>query len=170
MVLHCYDSVTAEAIPPAPVVLGYVDGAYTTYPVLRERFRGSSTLVVGVTTGAGDADIIDVENGDATPEAATTWCIQRLKSGRRPTVYGTRDSIDAVVGLLRRRGVRADLCAYFLADFVQVGDPFVRWPRGIPAPYAGWQFAASVPVAHGHSVDASVVSRRWARRLGWKRG
>jgi hypothetical protein len=167
--LHCFDSVVPEAIPPAAIVLGYVDGAWPTYDVLHERFKKATTLVVSVTTGTADASILDCERGNATPDTAAKWAIERLSDQKHPTIYGGRDALEAVMTGLRRRNVRADLVSYFLADWTQVGvsQSHLKWPRRVPAPYAAWQFAGSVQVAGGHRVDASIVNRAWAERLGW---
>jgi hypothetical protein len=168
MVLHCFDSVTVEAVPAAAVVLAYVDGDYITYPQLYEKFRKATTLVVGVTTGTMQADVIDCENGDATPDTAAKWAVERLSEGHHPTVYGSMSTLEAVISNVRRRHVQADLVSYFLADWNQVGTVFpnLTWPRRIPSPYVGWQFAGNVRRGP-HTIDASVVTRAWAERLGW---
>lgn len=169
MVLHCYDSIVPDAIPPAAVVLGYIDGAWPTYPYLHKKFQKATTLVVSVTTGTGVADVLDCENGNATPDTAAAWAVERLKEGQHPTVYGGRDALDAVILGVRRRHVQADLVSYFLADWNQVGvlEARLRWPKAIAKPYAAWQFAGNVRVPSGHTIDASVVTRQWAEMLGW---
>jgi hypothetical protein len=167
VVLHAFDSVVADAIPPAAIVLGYVDGAYPTYNYLAKKFAKATTLVVSVTTGTNQAMVLDCERGNATPSSAALWAVEQLANGNHPTIYGGASTLAEVQNGVRLLHVRADLVSYFLADWTQVGQVTIRWPRQVPAPYAAWQFAGSVRVASGHSIDASIVNRAWAERLGW---
>lgn len=169
-VLRCYDSVTATALPTtAPLVLAYVDGDYRNWDEVNALFHGTRTRVISVTVfGLPGAHVIDVEPGNVTPDQATSWAIDELRAGRRPTIYAGHDWRDATVTALRRRRVNADTCDYWLADYVQVSPPLasIRWPRSVPAGFSGWQFADSIPVGGGHEVDASVVNVNWARARG----
>lgn len=171
-ILHCYDSVVADAIPPAALVLGYVDGNWPTYDQLVTRFAAPqvTTRVLSVTvTGRPGAQIIDCEAGNAGPSASADWAKAELQAGRHPSVYASRDGILEVQAALRSLRVDQALVGWWLAYYVQVAPPEVevRWPHYVPDGFIGWQFADSIPVAGGHSVDASVVRSAWARRHGW---
>ena len=167
MSLPCVDGVVPDALPSAPLALGYVDGQYVTDAALRAsgRFR----LVVPVTVaGHPDAQVADCESGDLSPIAAALWAIDRLRAGRRPTIYCTSSSRDVVVYELRRRRYRADLVDWFLADWRSVGEPRTRVRRELflPESWAAWQYASDVTWGKGR-FDLSVVSNRWALRHGY---
>ena len=170
MSLPCVDGVVPDALPSAPLALGYVDGQYVTDAALRatKRFR----LVVSVTVeGHPDAQVADCESGDLTPIASALWAIDRLRAGRRPTIYATASNRDVVVYELRRRRYRADLVDWFLADWKSVGQPRTRVRRElfVPDSWAAWQYASDVTWARGR-FDLSVVTNRWALRHGYRLG
>lgn len=171
-VLHCFDSVVAGAVPPAALELGYVDGDWPTYRALTDRFAGPqvTTRVLSVTiTGRPGADIADCEQGNIGPSASAQWAKAELQAGRHPAVYGSRDVLLEVQDALRRLRVNPALVGWWLAYYVQVAPRLeaVRWPGYVPAGFVAWQFADSIPVAGGHTIDASVVRPVWARRHGW---
>ena len=119
--LRCYDSVTHEAIPGAPVVLGYVDGNYQTWGPLNARFKGTGTVVLSVTVDVKPgADIADCERGNAGPVAVAKWAIAELHDHRRPTIYGSADWLQECSTSLRQARVNPTLVDWFLADYVQV--------------------------------------------------
>ena len=168
--VHCFDGIVPEAIPPAALVLGYVDGNWATYDTLAARFARATTKVLSVTvSGRPGADIADCESGDLTPADAALWARTELAAGKHPTVYGSRDYILATQTELRSLRVEQNLVGWWLAWYVQVAPAFerIRWPHYVPQGFVGWQFADSIPVAGGHSIDASVVRMDWARRHGW---
>lgn len=66
-----YDSSSPTDIPrDAPAVAGYVDGAYAWPDDGWSRFTG---LKLDITVFGNVADVLDVENGDATPDQAVDW-------------------------------------------------------------------------------------------------
>lgn len=167
--LHCFDGVTASAIPAAALVLGYVDGDYPTYEPLKERFKKASTHVLSVTVlGTPGADLADCERGNIRPPEVALWCRSELRAGRHPGVYGSRDYLDACKVALQRLRIQPHLVAWFLANYIQVAPHLenVQWPRYVPSDYVGWQFADSIPL-NGHTIDASIVNRNYARTKGW---
>lgn len=166
--VRCLDGVTPAAIPPAHAILGYVDGDYQTYPELRAT---RTAFIVSVTVfGEPGAHVIDCEPGNVTPDQAAAWAHAELRAGRRPTVYGGRETHDLVWRRLEALHVRPTLIDYYLADYVQVAPvwPHVRWPHALPVGYVAWQFCDSIRVPGGHTIDASVVSSRWLHGLGWR--
>ena len=111
-----YDAVDVAALPlNANIILGYIDGAYTSdnYNQVRARFPAARILSV-TTTGRNRADICDVEKGDATPEIAAAG----LRAGLFPTIYSnvaTRPALDAACAGL--------LWNWFAADWPYPGQP-----------------------------------------------
>jgi hypothetical protein len=72
-----YDSVTPSAIPASSqAVAVYADGNYAASPAQ----VGHRGLVLWIDTNGSDpnADVLDVEPGDATPTQAATWVAQKL--------------------------------------------------------------------------------------------
>jgi hypothetical protein len=72
-----YDSVTPSAIPASSqAVAVYANGSYAASPSQ----LGHRGLVLWIDTNGSDpnADVLDVEPGDATPTQAATWVAQKL--------------------------------------------------------------------------------------------
>jgi hypothetical protein len=86
----------AESFPHAELVAGYVNGAYAWSQAEWDLFPNATH--VGVTVFAVDAgDVLDVENGDATPGQTQGWIAQRKAAGIfRPTIYCNLSTVPAV--------------------------------------------------------------------------
>ena len=150
------------------LVLGYIDG-YENYHELVDHFRGTQVKVASITVEAHPgAKIIDVEAGASSVATAVGWCIAKLRQGKRPTVYGGGDDLDAVYRGLQAHHYHGPLASYWLAFYVQVAPApaQVDWFRRLPRGRSGWQFADSVATPDGHSYDCSVVSSSWVRLQG----
>lgn len=83
-----FDSVDVMQIPAdAAAVAGYVNGRWQTFPELEKLFPTAHRLSIAVTVHA-DAECLDVEKGDATPDQALAWVKRQLALGvKRPVVY-----------------------------------------------------------------------------------
>lgn len=92
-----YDSVTPSAIPQdAEVVAGYIDGRYAWSAADWNRFPRAVKLTIAV-FASHDADVLDVEIGDATPQEAPGWIIRQQARGLTvPTIYCNTATIGAV--------------------------------------------------------------------------
>lgn len=102
-----YDSVTVSEIPPnAKAVAGYVGGAWPTFKVLEKQFPRARKLSIAV--GASEnADCLDVETDDATPDEAAAWVRRQKKRGiERPVVYTSAAFAQALVNKLDASGLR----------------------------------------------------------------
>lgn len=100
-----YDSTDVEAIPAgATMVAGYVGGAWATYEPLRERFPAATVVSIAVNAGE-DAQVLDVESGDATPDEVPAWATRQRARGQIPTVYASTDTWPAVVAACQGAGV-----------------------------------------------------------------
>jgi hypothetical protein len=112
-----FDSVNPDAIPAdATLALGYVDGNYPTVKdgALARRLP-HATIVTCATNPAHDADVLDVERGDATPMQAPDWIVRQRRRGSwvHPTIYcdfSTWPQVEAAVSHLPRP-------AYIIADY-----------------------------------------------------
>lgn len=91
-----YDSVNINAIPANPeMVAGYVNGRWPTYNSLIQKFPQAVHVSIAVTANA-DAQVLDVETGDATPGQAPAWAQRQRQEGRDPTVYCNSSTWGAV--------------------------------------------------------------------------
>lgn len=93
-----YDSTTAADIPArAPMVAGYIDGAFAWSARDWARFVGVPRVTIAVHASTNDGDVLDVESGDATPAQAPAWIKHRQAAGLwRPTIYCPRSWVPDV--------------------------------------------------------------------------
>jgi len=84
-----WDDITVASMPTGGgyAYAGYVNGMWPTYPELQKRFPGRRLLSVAVFS-SGDADALDIENGDATVDEAPSWFERQVARGVwRPVLY-----------------------------------------------------------------------------------
>lgn len=87
----CYDAVNVKNIPPtATMVAGYMQGRLipSTLPALRVRFPQAQVVTIAV-TAQQDAQVLDVEKGDALPADVPGWLTRQRALGHDPTVYSS---------------------------------------------------------------------------------
>lgn len=83
-----YDGITAAALPAdATMVAGYVDGDWPDANALAARFPHALVVRIASSAATNDATVLDVENGDATPEESVNWVLTRRHAGIDPSVY-----------------------------------------------------------------------------------
>jgi hypothetical protein len=102
-----YDAVDISQIPAGPpAVAGYVDGAYPTAAALAARFPHAKLLTIAV-SAAGDADALDIENGDATPGDVPAWHERQQARGvQRPCLYASVSLMQAqLIPVLKAAGI-----------------------------------------------------------------
>ena len=116
-----YDSVDAGTVPAsAPAVAGYVGGNWPSFQPLVTRCPAARHLSIAVNAGE-DADCLDIENGDATPDQAPAWVARQLRRGAwRPCLYSSRSEMQAVWGALQRAGITRGLVRLWVADWTYV--------------------------------------------------
>lgn len=88
-----YDSTSPQNIPDnALAVAFYTNGLYAWSAAQLARFAKVPRKSITVfTSGPGsDADILDVELGDAGATASVAWVVAQRAAGRNPTVYCSR--------------------------------------------------------------------------------
>jgi Fibronectin type III domain len=89
--------VIAEAFPNTAMVAGYVNGYYAWTQAEWDLFPHSKHVTISITASADAGDVLDVENGDATPTQTEGWIKMRKSSGYyRPTIYCSRSVIPEV--------------------------------------------------------------------------
>ncbi len=146
-------------IPPvgvphnAQIVAGYINGKYQSYQPLVAWCPGAQHVSIAVTARA-DADVLDIENGDATPADAPGWVDRQHARGLwQPTLYCEKSAWDAVKQAVGGRNV-----AYWVADYLNSGAPHT-----LPGASAV-QYVNHGP--HNENVDLSLVSDDlWPQRV-----
>src|SRR6185437_8305729 len=79
---------------------GYVDGHFQTYNKLKAKFPGAQLLSIAV-FASSDADCLDIETGDATPEQAADWFVRQIKRGvHRPVLYANAFTMREVISVM----------------------------------------------------------------------
>ena len=106
-----YDSVDVKQIPVnAEAVAGYVGGFWPTYKSLVAEFPNAKKLSIAV-RATEDADCLDVEQGDATPDQAPAWVRRQKNRGvKKPVIYCSVSQAPSVLRTLSKAGIfRADI-------------------------------------------------------------
>lgn len=101
-----FDSIDLSQFPANPrAVAGYVGGFWPTYHDLQSRFPGALKLSIAV-NASEDADCLDIEPGDATPQEAAGWVRrQHVRGVHRPGVYSSISSMGLVLVQLASAGI-----------------------------------------------------------------
>jgi peptidoglycan hydrolase-like protein with peptidoglycan-binding domain len=86
-----YDGVNPDTVPAgAQVYAGYVNGNWPTYNAFVAKFPAAQHVTISVFS-AGDAQVLDVEQGDAAAVDVPAWLNrQRARGQHRPTIYCSR--------------------------------------------------------------------------------
>lgn len=141
-----YDAVNVANIPAdATLIAAYIDGAYANVQAMRDRFPAARIVTITV-TGARDADVLDVETGDATPEHAPDWVKRMRDKGRTPTVYCPSSLWLPCMRAFDARGIAYP--AWWIAHYEK--DPV------IPAGAVAKQYRNAVPP--GYDVSSTLDS------------
>lgn len=145
MTTTMYDSVTAADIPAdAPMVAGYANGIYAWSQADWERFATPRKVLITVTADYNGADVLDVENGDATPADCNAWIHARQNAGYwAPTIYCEASAVPAV-----RQACAGLTYALWVAHYT--GTPHQE-PSAVATQYAD-------PATSGGHYDLSLVA------------
>jgi hypothetical protein len=144
--LKCYDSSTWTSIPTsAEAVLLYIDGRYAAPPSALSRFPGLKVHYWATVADSLMADVIDVENFDATPAMAMEWVLKKRMMGVNPIVYASDSTWSTIVLMFGQAHII--LPRWWEAD--PDGKPIIR-PNAWAKQYA-WP-----PNTGGH-YDLSVI-------------
>lgn len=92
MALVMFDGVNAADCPGGgDVYAGYVNGSWPSYNDMVARFPAALHVSIAVNSSA-DAQVLDVENGDATPADVPGWVNRQRALGQvRPTIYCSKE-------------------------------------------------------------------------------
>lgn len=145
-----YDSVTASDIPvSAQMVAGYVNGPYQWSPADWTRFPDAVKVRIATHANINDGHVLDIEQGNATPDQAPGWVTMRRAGGADPSVYCSQSTWLTVQAAFRNAGVPQP--HYWIAHY----DNAAVLPDGAVA-----KQYANAPLAGGH-YDLSIVADVW---------
>lgn len=144
--LHFYDSAEPRNVPSGVHAAVYVNGRFA-WPESEVR-RMAKVIRVTVLPGAFWAHLarcIDIENGDATPQSAMPFLIERDKHYGDATAYCDRSTRPEVESLCRHAGI---------LEHVRFWVATLDGTQGVPGAWAvqyqgGLRSAFDLSVLHG---------------------
>lgn len=150
MTRSMFDGITPVSVPAgAAAVAGYVGGNWPSYSALVAKYPGALHVSIAVNSGE-DARVLDVEQGDATPDQAPGWAArQRAKGNPYPVIYCNTSTWPEVRAAFAAQGVPEPL--YWVAAYVTD-------PAQVPAIPAG---AIALQYYDFGGYDASVIADYW---------
>lgn len=100
------DIQSIEAHQTIDMVAGYANGTYAWSAADWQRFPHQTHVTIDVRGTDPGADVLDVENGDATPADAVTWIRNKklLKQDYPGVLYVNRSNITAVFNAMNAAG------------------------------------------------------------------
>ena len=137
------DAVNPVNLPPGmDLYAGYDDGNYDDWNAICTRFPGKTVLAITTNPADNEGDVIDVENGDASPSQAPQWIARRRLNHGGPIVYCSWSALTTVV-----------------AEFNSAHVPLPAfWVAGYPAPDGD-----AIPTVPG----VNIVAHQWIDHGGW---
>lgn len=173
-----YDSVNPQALPAGgDAYAGYVDGAFNDFARIRERFPKAHLLSITVFASV-DADCLDIETGDATPDQAPSWVRRQHARGlAEPCLYANASTMPSVIAALDRAGIHRSEYRLWVAKY----DGIAVIPAGFDAKQYEERRAQDIDVSvcaedffgPAHPPYAPADEKRWERewdRLRRRRG
>lgn len=148
-----YDSIEPDTIPAdAPAVAGYVGGRWPDYSQLVAQFPQARHKSVAV-SATEDADILDVESGDASaPEAPGWFARQKARGLALPGFYADASTMPELTAALE--GAAIQRSGYVL---------WIAWYNGSDAIVPGYEAHQWTDTALGRNLDqSSCLPSFWA--------
>jgi hypothetical protein len=136
-------------------VAGYVDGYWPDFEALARNYPHDRHLSIAV-HASEDADCLDVENGDATPEQAPAWVRRQLNRGvRRPVVYCSISVAPQVIEMLARAGIERTQYRLWTAHYTYRAHVCGPASCGYPTRADSTQWTDR---AYGRNLDESLCA------------
>lgn len=140
-----YDGITPARVPAGgDLYAGYVGGQWPSYAGMVTLYPDAVHVSIAVQADE-DAQVLDVENFDATPAESVGWAQRQRERGQVPTVYCNTSTWPAVQAAFAAAGV--DLPVWWAAQYDGVAQLV---PGSIAKQYQ------STP-----GYDVSVVADHW---------
>jgi hypothetical protein len=143
-----YDSIVVASMPTdGDLYAGYVNGRWPTFPKLATTFPKATPVSISISADR-DAQVLDVETGDATPAQAVPWALRQRKAGRTPTVYANTSTWPAVKAAFHIAGVILPLWWESHYDAIPVLSP-----GAIAKQYSTGSYDISVVAPYWPGID-----------------
>ena len=157
--IEMYDDVNVSLIPlSAEAVAGYVDGKWPTFEELKKKFPHAAHIVSIAVFSSDNAEVLDIEPGDATIAQAASWIKRQHERGEKlPAVYTSVSQAELLVQALDHAGFK------FGVDYVLWTAHYTGKPH-LCSEKCGFGFTHVAHAtqwtdkAHGVSLDESLVS------------
>lgn len=155
--LYMFDDVNVSLIPrDAKYVAYYLDGIYNTEAAVREQFP-HATLVSIAVFPQDDAEMLDVENGDATIADIYAWLNRQLARGvYRPIIYISGGRVDQMMLTMNANGFKRD--QYRINSAHYTGTPHICGPDSCGVCQEQCDGTQYTDHADGSSLDESLLS------------
>ena len=155
------DSTNWQAIPVGtPLVAGYVPPSRFAWPAAAwAKFAGSTLVRItpsAAVSGPG-IQVLDVENGDATPAQVPGWVNASRAAGQEPTVYLNYTSWSAAISACTAANVAVP--QFWVGLWNNTQDLPTISVAGITYTAVAHQYAD--PTTSGGDYDVSVVAPYW---------
>jgi hypothetical protein len=107
--LFMFDDITVGALPyGAKAYAGYVDGIYKNFADVKAKFPQAAIVSIAV-FAKDDAEVLDVEQGDATIADVYAWLKRQLARGVwRPVIYTSAGNVDRLMLTMNANGFKRD--------------------------------------------------------------
>ncbi|MHB8671866.1 MAG: glycoside hydrolase family 25 domain-containing protein [Acidimicrobiales bacterium] len=160
-----YDVVDAGAAPTdGDLYAGYIDGAYRSYDALVGRFPDRIHVAIAVFASTDAGQVLDVEQGDATPAQAPGWALRARARGQEPTIYCSASVWPDVRAAFGAQGVAEP--HYWIAHY----DDDPTMPAGAVAKQyqstPGWDRSSVADYWPGIDAAPTTPEEDWHMSLG----
>lgn len=154
-----FDSVTVGEIPGnAHAVLCYTGGDYHTCPEVRKKFGKHVHILTCAISADEDAMLLDVENGDATPEQCADWYYRQQRRGSDWIgFYASVSVMQRIINLLKAAGIQRHQYKILTAHYAgkHICGPHTCAYPGFEDEANGCQWTSS---SHGRNLDESFLA------------
>jgi hypothetical protein len=155
MTITLFDSVDTDLLPAGYSYGAYVDGIYANYTAVKERFLQSDVLSIAVSS-ITNADCLDIETGDASPESAAAWATRQLLDRvPRPCLYADASTMIQVIEAMKAAGIPRNTLRLWSAHYT--GKAHICGPsscKALPESADGTQWTNT---ARGLNLDESLL-------------
>lgn len=144
-----FDSIDVMTLPAgADLYAGYDDGNWPDAAAIAARFPNARVIRVTTNPADNEGDVLDVENGDATPADIPGWVARRRGSGAWPSIYCALGTWSACRTAVAR--ARLAVPPWWVAAYPGCGPAL--YPTSVAHQYASYA---------GFGYDVSVVADYW---------
>ena len=157
MSITMFDAVDTAQLPSgAQAVAGYVDGNYRTFPAIEAGWPHALHLSIAI-SAADDADVLDIETGDATPADAAAWYERQKARGiSRPCLYANASTMESgVIPAMKAAGI--DRTAVRLWSAHYTGEAHICGPASCKEMSIDADGSQWTDQALGRSLDESLL-------------